>query len=39
MNKIQLFNFENHQVRTLLIDTEPYFIGKDVAKFLNMKDR
>ena len=34
MNKIQLFNFENHQVRTLLIDTEPYFIGKDVAKIL-----
>lgn len=34
MNKIQLFNFENHQVRTLLVDNEPYFIGKDVAKIL-----
>ena len=34
MNKLQLFNFENQQVRTLKIDDEPYFVGKDVASIL-----
>ena len=34
MNKLQLFNFENQQVRTLKIDDEPYFVGKDVANIL-----
>lgn len=34
MNKLQLFNFENQQVRTLKIDDEPYFLGKDVASIL-----
>lgn len=34
MNKLQLFNFENQQVRTLKIDGEPYFVGKDVAAIL-----
>lgn len=33
-NEIQLFNFENKQVRTLKIDGEPYFVGKDVANIL-----
>lgn len=34
MNEIQTFNFENEKVRTLTIDNEPYFVGKDVAKIL-----
>lgn len=33
-NKLQLFNFEGSQVRTLEIDDEPYFVGKDAAKIL-----
>lgn len=32
--KIQLFNFKGYQVRTVTIDNEPYFVGKDVAKIL-----
>jgi hypothetical protein len=31
---IQIFNFENNQVRTLNIDGQPYFVGKDVADIL-----
>lgn len=38
MNEIQLFNFENHEVRSLLINSEPWFVGKDVAKILGYKD-
>ena len=34
MEKLQLFNFENQQVRTLKLNDEPYFVGKDVAKIL-----
>ena len=34
MNEVQLFNFENHEVRSLLINSEPYFVGKDVASIL-----
>lgn len=30
----QLFNFHNQQVRTLAINNEPYFVGKDVALIL-----
>lgn len=33
-NEIQIFNFENNQVRTLNIDGQPYFVGKDVADIL-----
>lgn len=33
-NEIQIFNFENNQVRTLNIDGQPYFVGKDVADVL-----
>lgn len=31
MNDLKLFNFENHEVRTLLMNGEPYFVGKDAA--------
>lgn len=34
MNGIQLFSFEENEVRTLKIDDEPYFVGNDVAKIL-----
>ena len=33
-NKLQLFNFENHEVRSLLLNNEPWFVGKDVADVL-----
>lgn len=32
--EIQTFNFENQQVRTVEIENEPYFVGKDVATIL-----
>lgn len=34
MEELQLFNFESLPVRTLIIDKEPYFVGKDVAEIL-----
>lgn len=34
---MQLFNFENQQVRTLIINEEPYFVGKDIAIILGYK--
>lgn len=34
MNKMTPFNFEGNQVRTVMIDDEPCFIGKDVAEVL-----
>lgn len=37
-NKLQLFNFENQQVRTLTVNEEPYFVGKDVATILGYKN-
>lgn len=30
----QLFNFQGQQVRTVIIDDEPYFVGKDIATIL-----
>lgn len=38
MNEVQLFNFENHEVRSLLINSEPWFVGKDVAEILGYKN-
>ncbi len=38
MNEVQLFNFENHEVRSLLINSEPWFVGKDVASVLGYAD-
>lgn len=34
MNELELFNFEGSEVRTLTIDGNPYFVGKDVADIL-----
>lgn len=36
-NKIQVFNFEDQSIRTMLIDGKPFFVGKDVAKTLGYK--
>lgn len=33
-NEVKAFNFETYKVRTVLIDNEPWFIGKDVAETL-----
>lgn len=41
MNSLTKWNFENSEVRTLIIDNQPYFVGKDVATVLgynNTKD-
>ena len=35
MSEVQLFNFENHEVRSLLVDDVPWFVGKDVAEILS----
>lgn len=34
MNEVQIFNFENKQVRAIEIEGEPWFVGKDVALVL-----
>lgn len=34
MSKPQIFNFEKNEVRTFLVNDEPYFVGKDVASVL-----
>ena len=39
MNELQIFNNpEFGKVRTIVIDGEPWFVGKDVAKALGYKD-
>lgn len=34
MTNLQIFKFEGNEVRTVLIDNEPHFVGKDVAQTL-----
>lgn len=34
LNNLQIFKFNGADVRTVLIDGEPYFVGKDVAEVL-----
>ena len=36
-NKLQVFDFNEQQVRTVTINDEPYFVGKDVATILGYK--
>lgn len=38
MNQMTPFNFEGNQVRTVLIDDEPYFVGKDAALAIGYKN-
>lgn len=37
MNELQIFNFKENKVRTLTINNEPFFVGKDVARVLGYK--
>lgn len=37
MSELQIFNFNDVDIRTLTIDNEPYFVGKDVAEVLGYK--
>ena len=32
MNEVQLLKKKNHEVRSLLLNNEPWFVGKDVAE-------
>lgn len=34
----EIYNFHGQEVRTLTIDNEPYFVGKDVAEILAYKE-
>lgn len=34
----EIFNFHGHEVRTLTIDDEPWFVGKDVADILGYQN-
>lgn len=38
MNTPQIFNFEQHEVRMIIVDDTPYFVGKDVAKILGYRN-
>lgn len=38
MNELQNFNFNNLQVRTVLIESEPWFVAKDVADILEYSE-
>ena len=38
MSDVTVFNFRSHNVRTILIDNEPWFVAKDVAEALGYKD-
>lgn len=38
MNNIQIFKYENNDVRTVEMNGEPWFVGKDVASVLGCKD-
>lgn len=36
MNELQIFNFENNQVRTQTINNEPWFVATDVCQILEL---
>lgn len=38
MNDVQLFCFESNKVRTLIINGEPWFVGKDIADILGYQN-
>lgn len=38
MNEIQIFDYNSQQVRTVIIDGEAWFVGKDVAEILGYAD-
>ncbi|WP_323714457.1 phage antirepressor [Mammaliicoccus sciuri] len=38
MNQFRVFNFDSNEVRIVIVNEEPYFVGKDVAKVLGYKN-
>lgn len=38
MKELQIFNFDSNEIRTVVVNEEPYFVGKDVAKVLGYKN-
>lgn len=38
IGKVEAFEFEGEKVRSLSVDGEPYFIGKDVAEILRIQE-
>jgi len=34
MNELQIFNFEGKEIRTVIVNDQPWFVGKDVAEVL-----
>lgn len=37
MNALSIFNYQNTQVRTVMVDGEPWFVAKDVAEILGYR--
>lgn len=37
-NDLQIFNFKGNEVRTVTINDQPYFVGKDVTTILGYKN-
>lgn len=35
MNELKKFNFEGNQVRTIMVNEEPWFVGSEIAKILD----
>lgn len=38
MNEIQIFNFHNNEVRVVNVNSEPWFVAKDVAEILGYSE-
>jgi prophage antirepressor-like protein len=38
MNELQLFNFEEKEIKTIQINNEIYFVGKDICNILELAD-
>lgn len=38
MNEVEIFKYENKEIRTKVINNKVYFVGKDVADILGYKD-
>lgn len=38
MKELQIFNFENSEVRTVVLEGEPWFVAKDVADILELSN-
>lgn len=38
VNELQIFNFENKEVRTVMVDNTPYWVLKDVCDVLDIKN-